>query len=145
LIAVDTNILVYAHRQHSPFNVEAAECVRTLAEGAAPWAVPWPCIHEFLAVCTNPRVLAQPSRLDEALAQVDFWLSSPTVVLLTETMAHWPDLRRALFEGRIVGPKVYDAKIAVICLAHDVEELWTADRDFARFPALRTRNPLVAR
>jgi len=24
-----------------------------------------------------------------------------------------------------------------------VRELWTADRDFSRFPRLRTRNPLV--
>jgi predicted nucleic acid-binding protein len=39
---------------------------------------------------------------------------------------------------------VHDARIAALCLQHGVRELWSADRDFNRFPALRTRNPLVA-
>jgi hypothetical protein len=29
-----------------------------------------------------------------------------------------------------------------LCKVHGVTELWTADRDFSRFPGLRKRNPL---
>jgi predicted nucleic acid-binding protein len=52
-------------------------------------------------------------------------------------------LRRLLAAGRISGPRVYDARIAAICLQHGVRELWTADRDFSRFPQLKTVNPLI--
>ena len=35
---------------------------------------------------------------------------------------------------RVRGPVVHDARVAAICVAHGVEELLTADRDFALFP-----------
>jgi uncharacterized protein len=57
VIAVDTNILVYAHRQDSPFHKAAFRRVAELAEGPATWAIPWPCVHEFLAIVTHPRIL----------------------------------------------------------------------------------------
>jgi predicted nucleic acid-binding protein len=38
-----------------------------------------------------------------------------------------------------------DTRIAALCLAHGVRELWTADRDFTRYPSLKIRNPLIAR
>jgi toxin-antitoxin system PIN domain toxin len=145
VIAVDTNILVYAHREPSPFHAEAVDCLTGLAEGSAPWAIPWPCLHEFISVVTHVRVFATPTPMEIALRQVDLWLSSPTVVPIAEGVNHWPALRRLLSDSRISGPAVHDAKIAVICLAHDVEELWTADRDFGRFPDLKVRNPLISR
>jgi predicted nucleic acid-binding protein len=49
----------------------------------------------------------------------------------------------ALEQGRISGPQVHDARVAAICQDHGVRELWTADRDFGRFPALKVRNPFV--
>lgn len=145
MIAVDTNILVYAHREPSPFRDQAVQCMSGLAEGSAPWAMPWPCLHEFIAVVTNARLFGTPTPLEIALDQVEAWLGSPSVVLLAEAETHWRDLKQVLSHGRIAGPAVYDAKIAVICMANDVEELWTADRDFGRFPALKVRNPLVSR
>jgi predicted nucleic acid-binding protein len=42
-----------------------------------------------------------------------------------------------------VGPRIHDAHIAALCIQHSVDELWTADRDFSRFSALNTRNPLL--
>jgi predicted nucleic acid-binding protein len=53
-------------------------------------------------------------------------------------------LRHQIVSGRIAGPRVHDARIAALCLAHGVRELWTADRDFSRFPSLATSNPLAA-
>lgn len=41
------------------------------------------------------------------------------------------------------GPRVHEARIAALCLLHGVGELWSADRDFSRFPELEVRNPLV--
>jgi len=143
VIAVDTNILVYAHREDSPFNAAAARCIEGLAEGRSPWAIPWPCVHEFLAIVTHPRVYHPPTPLGRALDQVDIWLESPSLTLLAESQAHWPSLRRMLEAGRIAGPRVHDARVAALCLQHGVRELWSADRDFSRFADLPTVNPLL--
>jgi uncharacterized protein len=145
LIAVDTNILVYAHREDSSFHDPAAKRVAELAEGSATWSIPWPCVHEFLAIVTHPRIYAPPTPLPRALDQVDAWLGSPTLVLLAESADHWPALRTILKKGRIAGPQVHDARIAALCQQHGVRELWSADRDFNRFPGLVVINPLVGR
>lgn len=142
MIAVDSNLLVYAHREDSPWHAAAIERVRDLAEGRAPWAIPWPCVHEFLAVVTHPRIYVPPTPLEGALAQVDAWLSSPSLVLIGEDAFHWPRLRALVSAGKAAGPRVHDARIAAICLRHGIDELWTIDRDFGRFPALKVRNPL---
>lgn len=143
MIAVDTNILVHAHRLDSAYNERAFRSLRSLIEGREAWAIPWPCLHEFLAVVTNPRTFRPPTTLDAALQQVELWLSSPNLVLLEETLAHWSSLAGALRRGRVVGGMVHDARIAALCFEHGVRELWTADRDFARFPDLATFNPLT--
>jgi len=93
VIAVDTNILVYAHREDSPFHAAASRHVADLAEGRAPWAIPWPCLHEFLAIVTHPRIYDPPTPLALAFNQVDAWLEAPTLVLLAESEQHWTELR----------------------------------------------------
>jgi toxin-antitoxin system PIN domain toxin len=143
LIAVDSNILVYAHRPDSPFHAPAAARITTLAEGRAPWAIPWPCLHEFLAIVTRPRYYDPPTPMPQAMEQVGSWLESPTLVVLTESQAHWETLRALLESAHVVGGRVHDARIAALCLEHGVRELWTADRDFSRFGGLVTLNPLV--
>ena len=143
MIAVDTNILVYAHRADSPFHEAALERIVSLAEGAVLWAIPWPCLHEFLAIVTHPRIYAPPTPLARALDQIDAWVESPILRLLAETETHWARLRALLTHARIAGPQVHDARIVALCRQHGVRELWSADRDFGRFPELRVVNPLI--
>jgi len=143
LIAVDTNILVYAHREDSPFHDAALKRVVELAEGTATWSIPWPCVHEFLAIVTHPRIYAPPTPLDRALDQVDAWLESPALVVLAESTDHWLTLRSLLASARVAGPRVHDARIVALCRQHGVRELWSADRDFNRFAGLTVVNPLV--
>ena len=81
MIAFDTNLLVYAHRSDSPFHARAAELVRAAAEGPEPWALLWPCLHEFVAVVSHGRIFKHPTPLAAALGQVEAWLASPTVVI----------------------------------------------------------------
>ena len=144
MIAVDTNILVYAHRGDSEWHDRAASRLRALAEGRAAWAIPWPCVHEFLAIVTHPRVYDPPSPTAAALDQVDAWLESPSLALLGEGPEHWTTIRPLIGAGRVAGPKIHDARIAALCLAHGVDVLWTADRDFSRYPTLHTLNPLTS-
>lgn len=142
MIAVDTNILVYAHRKDSEFHRPAASRVRELAEERAPWAIPWPCLHEFFSIVTHPRIYAPPSTTGQAIDQIDAWLASPSLVTLGEGAGYWSSLRPMLVDGKVSGPLVHDSRIAALCVSHGVRELWTVDRDFSRFPGPVIRNPL---
>ena len=143
MIAVDTNILVYAHRSDSPWHAAADARVARLAESKVRWAIPWPCIHEFLAIVTHPRIFAPPTPVADAIEQIECWREAPGLALIGESPDHWNSLRRLVETGQVTGSRVHDARIAAICLQHGVAELWSADRDFSRFPALRVVNPLL--
>ena len=142
-VAVDTNILVYAHNLASEWHAAARSALEELAQSPAPWAIAWPCVHEFLAVVTNPRLFLRPESLEAALKQIEAWLESPGLQLISEMQGHWTELSRLLRGGKLMGGAVHDARIAAICREHGVTELWTADRDFSRMAGLRVRNPLV--
>ena len=143
MIAVDTNLLIYAHREDSDFHPQAVDLLKALSEGDKRWSIPWPCLHEFLAIATHPRIYDPPSPLSIALDAMDTWIRSPGCELIGEDTDYFRVLKELTTEGKIVGPKIHDARIAAICIHHDVEELLTADRDFSRFIKLKTRNSLT--
>ena len=143
MIAVDTNILVYAHREDSDWHEAALGALVSLASGGAPWGIPWPCVHEFLAIATHPRIYSPPSPSQLALAAIGQWLAAPTCRGLAEGPGYFERLSDVVRAGRISGPAVHDARVATICLHHGVSALWTADRDFSRFADLNCRNPLT--
>lgn len=143
MIAVDTNVLVCAHREDAPHHHAARSALEKLAAQGAPWAIPWPCVHEFLAVVTHRRVFDPPSSLEEAVGAVSDLFALPGMRTLSETADHADLLSALLLTAGVTGPKVHDARIAAICLGHGVATLWTADRDFSYFPKLATYNPLL--
>ena len=106
-------------------------------KGWEPWAIAWPCLHEFYAVVTHPRIYRPPSTHVEAVAQIEAWMTSPRLVLLAENDGYWNELRRLLDRGRVVGPIVHDARVAALCLLHGVREFWSADKARARIVVLQ--------
>jgi toxin-antitoxin system PIN domain toxin len=143
VIAVDSNLLIYSHREESQFHVAAKELVDSLRHQSSPWAIPWPCVHEFIGIVTHPNIYKPASSLGAALAAVDMWVAGGNVHLLSEGPGYFEKLRELATTARLAGPRIHDARIAALCLHHGVSELWTADRDFSMFPKLRTRNPLL--
>ncbi len=143
MIALDTNLLVYSHRPESLRHADAKALIGSLRSSAAPWAIPWPCVHEFIGVVTSGRVFKKPTPLELAFAAVDAWLASNNLHLLAESDGHLERLRDLAMTAKLSGPRIHDARIAALCLHHGVHELWTADRDFSLFPKLTTRNPLM--
>lgn len=143
MIAIDTQILVYAHRADSPWHARARDRIAHLANTGIRWAIPMHCLVELYAKVTHPRLFKPPTPSELALAQIDIWLESPTVTLLTEDARTWSITRDLLGAARIAGDQAYDARIAAVCLQHGVTELWTSDRKFINYPALRVLNPLV--
>ena len=143
MIAIDTNLLVYAHREDSPWHTQALKVVMELAEGGSRWGIPWPCVHEFLAVVTHSRIYRPPTPSDIALQSMKVWLGSPSLQLLGEGIDHMTHLEMLVLKGKISGSTIHDARIAAICLSHGVKEFWSADRDFSRFPSIRVKNHLL--
>jgi toxin-antitoxin system PIN domain toxin len=141
VIAVDTNILVHAHREESPWHERALAAVTGL--GGERWGIPWPCLHEFLAVVTHPKIFSPPTPMQDALTTVETWLTAPSLSVLGELDGYWSVLAELLQTSRVAGPRVHDARLAAICLQPGIGELWSMDRDFSRFPRLETKNPLL--
>jgi uncharacterized protein len=143
MIAVDTNVLVYAHRAESTFHTQAFKCLQSLAEGSQRWGIPVSCLHEFLSVVTHAKVFRPASSYEQALAQIDAWLASPQAHVLHSGSQHWRILSELTRKAKLQGGQFHDARIAAICIENGVSSLWSADRDFGRFKALKTVNPLV--
>jgi uncharacterized protein len=144
MIALDTNVLVYAHRRDLPQHIPALRAIQRLIGEGRTWGVPWPCVHEFLAVVTNPRIFKTPTSTQTAIAVIRELGAQRHNQLLGESHSHLDILDRLCQSANVVGAKFHDARIAAICIGHGVSELWTADRDFSYFPELKTTNPLVA-
>ena len=144
MIAVDTNLLVYAHRRESRHHEAASSLLRELAQGDDAWAIPWPCCYEFLSVVTNPRIWRDSATSPEqSWRQLSAWAASPSVRLIGETEDFLEILESFVRRPRVIGGVVHDARIAAICVAHGAEALLTRDRDFSLFPELKTRDPIA--
>lgn len=138
MIAVDTNVLVYAHREELPQHKRARTRLVELAEGHDRWAIPVFCLSEFLRVVTHTRLFAPPFTVDEATEALARVLESPSLVVLVPGDRYWPLLLETMRQGRAIGNLVYDAQIAAVCREAGVRALLTEDRDFDRFQSLKT-------
>ena len=144
MIAIDTNILIYAHRAENSFHTAANQAIRDLINQGKPCGIPIGCVHEFLAIATNPKVFLHPTPSQHALGQIQAWLDAPSIRLLHSGLSHFKILSNLVNKGHIFGGKMHDARIAATCIENGVSVLWTADRDFSQFThALKTFNPLI--
>lgn len=139
MIAVDTNVLVYAHRKEFPQHGVAVVALADLAEGRALWALPVFVLGEFLRVVTNHRFLDPPSDVATAVSFLDGVLASPTVRVIGPGPRYWPLLRDFVVAAKAIGYLVFDAQIAAVCAEHGVDTIVSDDRDLRRFPGPRVR------
>ena len=137
MIAVDTNILIYADREESELHAAALEALRLLAEGDEAWAIPVFCLGEFLRVVSHDRLFDPPTPVLQALDSLESLLASPAVRLLTPGDHYLRLLRTLTEESGVRGNLIFDAQIAAVCLEHGASTLLTEDRDFARFRKLK--------
>jgi len=141
--AIDTNILIHAEVESSPRHSAALDIVHRLAEGTLPWAIPWPCVYEFLRVVTHPRVFHPPVPLNIALEDLKQVLASPSLFLLAETARHASLLEQVTRQAEAKGNLIHDAHIVALCLEHGVSEIISGDRDLSRFEGLKITNPFA--
>jgi len=133
VIAVDTNILIYAHRAETQLHQICRTRLRDLAGSGDLWALPVFCIAEFVRVVTHLRVFSPPTELAVALEYLRRLLACPTVRVLCPGSA-FPELFETACQGAAVrGNLAFDAQIVSVCREHGADRILTADRDFARF------------
>lgn len=141
--AVDTNVLVHAEIVSSPHHERARAVLTEVAQGNAPWALPWPCVYEFLRIVTHPRIYHPPMPIDAALGDLAALSRSPTLMFLSETPRHHELMQALVAASGVSGNLIHDAHIAALCIEHGVSEIITGDRDFLRFDGIRTINPFA--
>jgi toxin-antitoxin system PIN domain toxin len=141
LIVVDANLLIYAYDLDSAHHKKSLSWLEELLSGVEAVGLPWQSVSAFLRVITNRRLPGTRVTLEQAVQVVDQWLQQPNVQVLVPADQHWSVLRQMILEGRASGPLVSDAEIAAITIEQGAV-LHTTDRDFARFPGLRWKNPL---
>jgi toxin-antitoxin system PIN domain toxin len=141
VIVIDANLLIYSYDRDSAHHKKSRVWVGEVGSGGEAGGLPWQSVSAFLRVITNRRLSGMRVSLQQAVQVVDEWLQQPNVQILVPADEHWSVLRQMILEGQASGPLVSDAEIAAITIEHGAV-LHTADRDFARFPGLRWKNPL---
>jgi len=139
VIAVDTNILIYAHRGETELHEAAASRLVDLSEGAERWALPVFCVTEFLRVVTHPRVFDPASTVAQATAFIEGIASAPSCELLRPGAEFLEILIDTARRAETRGNLMFDAQIAALCREHGIDTVLTNDRDFDRFDPLRAR------
>ena len=141
MIVLDANILLYAYDADSEKHAKARAWIEQVFSDGTPVGLPWQSVAAFLRVVTNTRLPGKRFTAAEAGEIVDQWLDQPNVRPLPPGDQHWTLFRQMLVDGQARGPLVTDAQLAALTIEYG-GILHTTDRDFARFPGLRWRNPL---
>lgn len=141
MIALDTNLLVYAHRSALPEHKRAQRSIELAAINRKGWGVPVFCLAEFWAVVTHPSCSGRPSKEDEARAFLD-GLTEAGAKVLYPLDGFAGRLCRLACHLRIQGARIFDLQIALAALDGGATEIWTHDRNFAVVPGLSAKDPL---
>jgi hypothetical protein len=143
VLAVDTNVLVYAADQDSPHHEPCRSWLERQRARPDAWYVTWGIVYEFLRVTTHPRVMRRPWSATAAWSFVSALLASPGLEVLVATPRHAAVAEQVLAElPDLSGNLLHDAHTAILLREHGVKQICTRDTDFARFPFLDVIDPL---
>jgi toxin-antitoxin system PIN domain toxin len=143
VIAVDTNVLVYAADSDSPFHAPCREWLEQQRSRPDAWYTTWSILYEFLRVTTHVKVMRRPWTAQGAWKFVAALLQSPGFGVLAETDRHAEVARGVIAElPELSGNLVHDAHTAILMREHGIVRICTRDTDFARFPFVEMIDPV---
>jgi uncharacterized protein len=140
--AIDSSVLAYAVNRFAPEHTRAARVVEDLANGAVPWALPWPAVHEFLGFVTHPHAVARPLKPGDAWAFVESLMASESLRMLSPTERHGAVLAEVLAAASADIGMPTGLETAVVLREHGVRDLLSADQAMKRFPFLSVQDPV---
>lgn len=142
MVAVDTNLLLYALHPAAPEHLRARAALSQARADERGWGFTIGTVAEFWSVATRPApggALATPEEAAAFLASLhragaQIWQMGPEggVRLLAAARVHG-----------VCGRRIFDLQIALAARDNGATELWTHDRSFLGLPGLAIRDPLV--
>ena len=141
MIAIDTNLLVYAHRSRTPEHARARKAIERAAGASAGWGVAAASVTAFWAVATHPASEGKPSTPKQAAAFMAALVDAGAQIWLPGSGFGERLLQTASDLG-VVGSRVFDLQIALTVFEGGATELWTHDARFVKLPGLRLHDPL---
>lgn len=142
MIAVDTNLLVYAHRSSLPEHRSARAALERAGDDGRGWGITLATIAEFWSVVTH-RAAARPSTSEEATAFLAALKKDGGMQVWTPGPGFDDRLLQLAVDLTVAGGRVFDLQIALTAFEHGASEIWTHDRGFATIPGLRVIDPLA--
>lgn len=143
MLAVDTNVLVYAADADSQFHIPCRDRLERQRVRPDAWYTTWGILYEFLRVTTHPRVMRRPWSAKAALEFVTVLLTSPGLTILVPTTRHADVAGEVVLElPHIAGNLFHDAHTAILMREHGIRRICTRDTDFNQFPFLEVIDPL---
>ena len=142
MIAIDSNLLLYAHNSAAPEHPRARSWLEATLSTDSAVGLPLVSILAFLRISTNPRLPKPSYSPSAAMAVVQRWLERDNVSVLEPGERHWRILADVMADSKSSGARVTDAHLAALAIEHGAT-LCTNDRDFRRFPLLDVRFPLA--
>ncbi len=144
MIALDTNVLVYAHRSLCPEHAAAVSAIERAVAGGRGWGIALPAISEFWSVVTHPRCLPRPSKASEAGDFIGSLLRSGGGTIWMPGMDFGERLMNTAVALGVAGPRIFDLQIALMAFEGGATELWSHDAAFVSVPGLPVSDPLNA-
>jgi len=143
MIAVDSNLLIYAHRSRVPEHTASRQALQRAAEHPAGWGIPLPCLAEFWTVVTHPRASGRPSTPAEAAGFLRNLTRSGQAAIWQPAPGFSTRLLQAAEQADVSGVRIFDLQIALIASEAGAQEIWTHDKNFRPLPGLSLHDPIA--
>ncbi len=142
MIAPDINVLVYAAWNEATDHAAYSAWLETVRQQTRPLILFEPVLAGFFRVLTHRRIITHPFTFAEVEKWVNTLLETDTVTFARAGERHWHIFSTLCRTTRATGNFIPDAYLAALAIERGCEWI-TADRGFARFPALKWRHPLT--
>ena len=143
MIAVDTNLLVYAHRSLVSEHGGARRAIEAACADPRGWGISLASVSEFWAVVTHRMSRGRPSRPGEASAFLRALVEDGGMQIWTPGVGFAERLSQLAVDLQVSGVRIFDLQIGLTAFEQGAHELWTHDTAFVRIPGLRVRDPLA--
>jgi len=142
MIAVDTNLLVFAHRAAVPQHRRARRAIERVAGDPGGWGVSIATISEFWSIVTHPHGAGRPSTAAQASSFVRVLVEDAAMQIWGPRAGFAERLMQLAVDLGVVGVRVFDLQIGLMAFDNGAQEIWTHDDRFVRIPGLRVHDPL---
>jgi uncharacterized protein len=143
MIAIDTNLLVYAHRSQVPEHRAAKEAIEKASADPGGWGFTLTNLLEFWSIVTHPSAPPRPSTPAEATAFLQALIRDAEAQIWLPREGFGRRLIEVGSKLRVSGPRIFDLTIALTAFEAGAGEIWTHDRGFQSVPGMRVVFPLM--